>query len=53
MVECLLVKSFVETLDKINDKVGSLATDKIIDLIHQEYFNLLVLRDMVKISGNL
>lgn len=50
--ERLLAQSVAVTLFTIKDKALSSATDKLIDLLHDETVNLSVLKQMLKCSGN-
>lgn len=48
----LLVVSLAVTLDTIRDRDGSAATDEVMNLLHQENFNVLVVKKMIKTRGD-
>lgn len=51
-VERLLVVSLTVTLHKIRDRAGSAATDEFLSILHQENFNISVLKEVIKNSAD-
>lgn len=47
-----MVVSLEVTLEKIRGRAVSTATDEVINFLHQDNFNLLVLKQMIKTSGD-
>lgn len=50
-VERFLVVFLALKLDNIRDRAGQAATNEVINILHQENFNLSVFKEMIKSSG--
>lgn len=51
-VECLLVITLAVTWEELRGRAGSAFTDEVINLLHQDNFNLSVFNEMIKNSGD-